>query len=123
MIVTIIKYFALSERNICEIKREKSLEKAKDMRMKVKRALFIRYICFYSLSLLLLAFFWYYFSSFGAVYQNTQIYLIKNIMISFGFSLIYPFFINFIPSILRIYSLKELNRELIYKISRIFQLI
>ena len=122
-IVTIIKYFALSERNIYEVKSEKSLDKAKDKVPKVKRTLLIKYICFYCLSLLLLAFFWYYFSSFGAVYQNTQIHLIKNIIISFSFSLIYPFVINFIPCILRIYSLKELNRECMYKTSRIFQLI
>ena len=48
-----------------------------------------------------------YLSSFGAVYQNSQFYLIKNILISFGFSLGYLFVINILPGILRIYSLKK----------------
>ena len=90
---------------------------------KVKRCLIIKYILFFLLSILFLLFFWYYLSSFGAVYQNTQIYLIKNILISFGLSLIYPFIINILPSIIRIYSLKNLNRQSFYKLSKIIQII
>ena len=102
---TVVKYFSLSERNILEIKKEKNIEDASDKMDKVKRCLIIKYLLFFILSILFLLFFWYYLSSFCAVYQNTQIYLIKNILISFGFSLVYPFAINLIPGILRIYSL------------------
>ena len=75
------------------------------------------------MNLVFLLFFWYYLSSFGAVYKNSQIYLIKNTVISYGFSLIYPFFINIFPSILRIYSLKRKENECKYKISRLIQII
>ena len=78
---------------------------------------------YFIISLLFLSFFWYFLSSFGAVYQNTQIYLIKNILISFGISMIYPFIINLLPTIIRIYSLNNLNRESMYKFSKFIQLV
>ena len=122
-ITTIIKYFSLSERNIGEIKKEKNSTTAANKAYKVAKCIKIKYIIFYCLSLLFLFFFWYYLSSFGAVFQNTQKYLIKNILISFSFSLAYPFIINIFPSILRIYSLKDSNRDCIFKLSIIIQFI
>ena len=122
-VFTIIKYFSLSERNIYEIKREKNINKANDKIDKIKRCIIIKYILFFILSILVLLFFWYYLSSFGAVYQNTQFYLIKNILISFGFTMVYPFMVNLIPAIIRINSLKNINRETLYKISKIIQII
>ena len=122
-LITVIKHFSLSERNIGEIAKQKSLDKASDKAFQVKKCIRIKYICFFCLCILFLIFFWYYLSSFGAVYQNTQIYLIKNILISFSFSLIYPFIINIFPAILRIYSLKESNEECNFKFSKIIQFI
>ena len=119
----IIKCIFLSDRNIYEIKMQKTYRKAIDKVSNVKRCLIIKYICFFVLSYIFLSFFWYYLSSFGAVYQNTQIYVIENTLISFSFSFIFPFAINIIPSLLRIYSLKEPKRELAYKISKYFQYI
>ena len=75
------------------------------------------------LGLVLLIFIWYYLSSFGAVYQNTQIYLIKNTFICLGFSLIYPFIISLFPAGLRICSLKNRNAECIFNISKIIHYI
>jgi hypothetical protein len=121
-IFIIIKYFSLSEKNICEV-RYISIRKSDNSIYKVKRCITIKYICFYILGLLFLLLFWLSLASFGAVYQNTQVFLIKNTLISFVFSLIYPFIINFIPCFFRIYSLKKSNRECIYKINNIIQLI
>ena len=90
---------------------------------KIKRCIIIKYILFYTLSIVFLFFFWYSLSSFGAVFQNTQKFLIMNAMISFCFSLIYPFIINLIPALLRLYSLKNSKRECIYKINRFIQFI
>ena len=119
---TLIKYFSLSERNIYEIKIE-NINNIYDKENKVKRCLCIKYIIFFILGILFLLFLWYYLSSFGAIYQNTQIYLIKNTLISFGFSLIYPFIINVFPAILRIYSLTNNNKKCLYKIVIFIQLI
>ena len=87
------------------------------------KLLFYKFILFFILSFIYLLFFWYYISSFCAVYENTQIHLIKDTLISFGLSLIYPFVIYLIPGIFRIPSLKTNKREKMYKLSKIIQLI
>ena len=121
--MTLIKYFVLSERNLLEIKNQKSLKKANDKITKVKGCLIIKNICYFIISIIFLTFFWYYLSSFCAVYQNSQVSLIKNTFISFIIGLIYPFIINLLPTFLRILSLKQGKRECIYKINLIIQLI
>ena len=118
----IIKYFFLSERNIYEIKNAEKIEIVNEKAYKAKKCLIYKYIIFFVAGTLFLLFFWYYLSSFGAVYKNTQIYLMKNVLISLGFSILYPFIINFVPAALRIYSLKKNNRNILYKINRIIQL-
>ena len=117
----IIKYFSLSERNLLELKNEKSIKKMNSLVPKVLRCLIIKYISYFALSIIFLSFFWYYISSFGAVFQNSQVYLIKNTFISFSLGLIYPFCIYLIPGIFRRISLKAKNRKFIYKISYILQ--
>ena len=74
---------------------------------------------------LFLIFFWFYISSFCAVYQNTQIYLIKDTIINFALSVIYPFGICLIPGILRITSLNanKKDKNCVYIFSKILQLI
>ena len=123
LIITIIKFISLSDRNISEIKKENYSEKLDELVFIVKKKLKIKYTCFFILSLVFMSFLWFYLSSFGAVYRNTQIYLIKNVLIDFGISLFYPFAINLIPGIFRIYSLKNQRKKYIYIISRIIQLI
>ena len=92
--------------------------------MKRKRKyLLIKFILFFILSFIFLILFLFYISCFCAVYKNTQLYLIKDTIISFCTSLIYPFIINLLPGLLRIPSLKEKNKSCIYKISKVIQLI
>ena len=69
--------------------------------------------------------FWYYLTCFNAVYKNTQVYLIENTFISFGFSLFYPFIINIIPTIVRNSSIhsSDKNKEYLYKVSQIIQVL
>ena len=124
IICSLIKFFSLSERDILTIKYEIKIEKAKNRARKVKRCLFIKYICFFVLGLVFLIFFWYYLSSFCAVYQNSQKYPFINTIISVTIALIYPFLINLIPGFLRIPSLKNKKKwECLYIISKIIQLL
>ena len=62
---------------------------------------------------------------FCAIYKNTQIYLIKDILISFSISLLYPFVIYLLPGIFRIPSLsnKKNKRQYLYAFSKILQMI
>ena len=81
----------------------------------------IKFGFFFVISFILLLGFWYYISCFCGVYENTQILLIKDSLISFGLSLIYPFFINLIPGLFRISALKAKkgDKDCLYKFSNI----
>ena len=104
-ITTIIKIIFLSERNIVKVRSQTSLNNAYTMSDEVKKKLVIKYIIFFISGSIFLVFFWMLLSSFGAVYQNTQILIFKNTLISFSLSLFFPFFINIFPCIFRICSL------------------
>ena len=122
-IMLLIKYSSLSQRNLIEVKNEDNIDKAKDKVTKTKRCLIIKYILFYIFSFIYLTLFWYYLSSFCAVYQNSQVYLIINTFISFGLYLLYPFIYNLLPCFIRIYSLKKnIKNVCIFKISKFLQI-
>ena len=82
-----------------------------------------KFILFFIICFLFLLLFWYYLGCFGAVYKNTQIHLIKDTLISFGLSLIYPLFLNLLPGIVRIPSLTSKDKKCMYKTSKIIQII
>ena len=119
--VTLIRYYSLSERFLMELKNEPNFKKTNNMVEGTKRCLIIKYIIFYALCFVFLTLFWFYLSSFCAIYQNTQIYVFKNTFISFGISIVFPIIYNLVPCCSRIYSLKN-EKECIYKISKILQL-
>ena len=122
IVIDVIRYFSLSERFLIEIRNEENKNKVSDLVSSSKRCLVIKYIVFYILCFIFLIFFWYYLSSFCAVYQNSQIFLVINTFISFGISNIFPLIYNLIPALIRIYSLKA-KKECFYKTNKILQLI
>ena len=121
----ILKNLSLSQSYILEIKREKAFKILSTKISNVMKCLKIKFFLYFILSFLFLLIFWYYISCFCVVYTNTQIHLIKDTFISFSLSLLYPFLISLIPGFLRIDSLKDenKNKEIMYKISKILQLI
>ena len=122
ILIAIAKSISLSQKNILKIKREKNEYSLRGKYVYVIKRLIIKLILFFVISILILILFWYYISSFCAVYKNTQIYLIKNVLISYIISLIYPFITNLLPGIFRIPSLKRKSGECLYKLSQIIQL-
>ena len=115
----IIKLFALSDKNIIDLKNIESRKKKNENILKVVRCLKIKFNIFFVIGFLFLCFCWYYISIFCCVYKNTQIILIKDTFLSFGFSLLYPFIINLIPGLLRIPALKSKNSPYLYFLSKI----
>ena len=85
----------------------------------------IKFCFFFIITFILLLIFWYYISCFCCIYQNTQIYLIKDSLLSFSISSIVPFFVNLIPGIFRIYALhsQKNDKSYIYKLSQIIEFI
>ena len=45
------------------------------------------------------------------LYENTPIYLIENTFISFGFSLMYPFIINILPTFIRMSAIHSSKKD------------
>ena len=119
----IVSYLSLSEKNIIQLKKEAFITEKKVENL--IKCLKIKFFLFFIMEFSLLLLFWYYLSCFCAVYKNTQIHLIKDTLISFGLSLIYPLLIYLLPGIFRIISLraKNANKECLYNLSKILQLI
>ena len=119
----IINLLALSESNINLLRRNNN---KKNIRTKAKDTigiLKIKFTFFFVINIALLVLFWFYLGCFCAVYKNTQIHLIKDTLISFGTSMIYPFGLFIIPGIFRIISLKGKNKNIMYNFSKIFELL
>ena len=76
---------------------------------------------FFLMQFLFLLFFWYFTSSFCAVYVNTQKHLFKNCIISFLFSMIFPFFYVIIITILRLVGIRKKNK-ILFNISKFLSL-
>ena len=121
IISSIIKYFFVSTRDILKIKYETNVDIASDKVEDLKKCIVIKYTSFFIVDVVFVIFFWYYLSSFCAVYKNSQICLIINTIICFSLSFLYPLIINLVPGIFRIISLKNRNNRLLFKISKIIQ--
>ena len=121
----ILKTLSLSERNILQIKHEKKIKNLDNTAKDVTKTLNYKFLIYFIISFILLLLFWYYLACFCAIYKNTQLHLIKDSIISFGLSLLYPLGFYLIPGIFRICSLRDpkKNKETIYKFSKIIQLI
>ena len=126
VIMSIIRYFSLSQKEILKLKHANSNKENINKRFEnTIKCLKIKFTIFFIIELSLLIFFWYYLSSFCAIYKNTQLFLIKDTLISFGFSLLYPLFICLLPGMFRIPSLKapKKDKKCLYKISKALQFI
>ena len=120
LIYYLIKFLSLSDKTIIELKQKKRKD-IKKMEEKVIESLKIKFILFFVLSFIFLIIFWYYLGCFCSIYINSQLFLIKDTLISFGTSLLYPIFTNLFPGIFRIYALKSDNKICIYKFSKFIQ--
>ena len=119
----IINFLSLSEKIIISLKNKTN--DIKEKKSKIIKCLKIKFILFFIFIFLFLLLFWYYISCFCAIYKNIQIHLIKDTLISFGLSTLYPVFLSLIPGIFRIPALKakKQDKECIYKFSKLIQLI
>ena len=117
----LLKTLALSNNAIINFKNDKSKDDIDKRKVELENNLKIKFILYFILSFIFLLFFWYYISMFGAIYPNTQYHLLKDALISFGLSLIYPLGIYLLPGILEFMLYLTLKRtENFYIISAKF---
>ena len=123
VISAIVKYLSLSEKHIISIKQLSSIKnidkKVKELIANLKR----KFILFFVITFLILLIFCFYISCFCGIYINTQIHLIKDTIIGFCLSFIYPFFICLLPGIFRIKALNagKKDKECMFKFSKLLQ--
>ena len=115
-----IEKISLTQNDILEIKHEKNKHNLNVRVLISLKRIKIKFICFFSLSIIFLALFWLYLSCFCAVYKNTQLYLVENSLICYLIFLILPFIFCIFPGFLRFSALKGPG-ECLYKISQIIQ--
>ena len=120
----------LTDKSIIKIKNQTKKELALKMKKNVIKCIKIKLGIFFVVNFILLTLFWYYLTCFNGVYQNTQIYLIENTFISFGFSLAYHIIINIFPSVVRYCSLAKKNTKnkikdgnFLFSLSKILQIL
>ena len=119
IIQQILRLLALPENRLIEIKNEFTLDIIKRQSGTIQKFMKIKFIIFFTVGFCLMIFFWYFISCFCAVFNNTQIILIKDTFLSFGVSMIYPFIYNLIPGCFRIIALrsKKQDKKCIYSVS------
>ena len=120
-----LQTLVLTDKNILQIKNQPTKENALKKKVEVLKCINIKFAIFFILNFILLILFGFYLTCFNGTYENTQIYLIKNTFISFGFSLLYPFIINIFPSSFRLISLNEKSKDksCLYSTSQIMQIL
>ena len=122
---TLLKLLALSNDAIIDFKSNKNKDDIKERGQSLNEKLNIKFVAYFILSFIFLLFFWYYISMFGAIYRNTQLHLLKDTVISFVLSLLYPFIIYLLPGLFRIPALSESKkkRECLYQFSNLLQML
>ena len=100
------------------LKISQSNEHTEEKINKVLKVTKIRLIIYFIITFILFLFYWYFISSFCAVYNNTQIIFIKDFITSFCLGLLYPFAIQLCFALLRKFTLKKNTkfRKLLYKL-------
>ena len=128
LIKNLLLLVAFPENDILEIKKveiEDNTKRNKEIQ-EVKTIVMIRCYLYFFSNIIFLCFIWIYISSFFMIFQNTQIYVIQNTLISFGISMVAPFILYFIPTFVKKIAMKgegSQGRYCLYILATIFQVL
>ena len=114
-------FLSLTDKHLYQIKNIKRKPKNIKKIFNIIKCIKIKLIFYFVFTFIFFGLYWYIISCFCAVYPNTQLAFIKDSLISFLLSLIYPFLLYLIPSALRLCAIrsKDIKCECIYKLSEI----
>ena len=120
---SLIKNLTLSQDAFVDLKQEDIKNIDKKYSKKLINILKIKFILFFIIAFLILGFFLYYIACFCGIYENTQLHLINDSVISLISSFFLPFGLYLLPGIFRISSLRveKPNRKFLYKLSSILE--
>lgn len=125
IIKTLLKKLSLTEKFFLALKQERNFRVLKEKATKARKGIKIKIAFFFIISFLHMFFFWYFICCFCAVYINTQLILIYDTLLSFLFSMIYPFGLYLIPCFFRISALRapKKDKKCLFWIDRMFAMI
>jgi len=116
---SLVKYFALNDREMSKISSEDNAENRKDLCQKALKIIKIKLYIMFAASILIIFLCWYYVSTFCAVFKNSQGNYFINLLFVFIIFNAWPFFSSLFAPIFRIKSLKNGLSERMYKFSQI----
>lgn len=119
-LLIMLKLICLTNNDIRKLKKLPDVNFAQKQAESILRSIKIRVIIYYILSFIFLIIFGYYILCFCSVFENTQIELVRSTFTSWLISLLYPFIVCFITSIVRDISRKC---KCFYGIKKILQLL
>ena len=119
-LLIMLKFICLTHNSVRVLRKFRDVEFARKKSICVLRCIKVRVAIYYILSFAFLSVFGYYVLCFCAIFENTQIQLVKSTLTSWLISLIYPLIICFITSIFRALAFK-CNNRILYLIKTLMQ--
>ena len=115
----IVRFVALSERDINKVINNKKEDDRKSTAFKTKQSIKIKTYILFVIASLLIGLCWYYVAAFCAVFKNSQGHYFINVLVAFIVCNIWPCVTSLIAPIFRIKSIRDGNSECMYKFSQI----
>ena len=122
IIKSIMLYLSLTDTDVIDIKDTRTISREE----KINRALIkvtSKTTLFFITNFMILTILWIYVGSFGVVFNNSQMFLIVNGIVTFCGVLLLPFLYCLLTAALRMKALNEKNKESLYKFSQFLELI
>ena len=124
ILLKLLELLISADNAIFKYKQNRSCENIYRKKKNLIYKLNIKFIIYFIIFFLFLLIFWYYISMFGAIYINTQYHLLKDVLITFVLSLVYPFVIHLFAGLFRILSLSNSKKDtkFLYNFSKVIQM-
>ena len=124
ILLKLLELLISADNAIFKYKQNRSCENIYRKKKNLIYKLNIKFIIYFIILFLFLLIFWYYISMFGAIYINTQYHLLKDVLITFVLSLVYPFVIHLLAGLFRILSLSNSKKDtkFLYNFSKVIQM-
>ena len=118
----ILKFISLTHNSIRSLRKIKNVKEAKEKSVCLLKCIKLRIFIYYILSFAFLIIFGFYVLCFCAIFENTQLILVKSTFTSWLISLIYPFIICFITSFFRSISF-ACESKCLYLVKQLLQML
>ena len=119
--LNILRFISLTHDSVRTLRQIADIHSAESKAECILKCIKIRIVLYYILSFIFLLIFGFYVLSFCAIFENTQIELVKSTFTSWFMSLLYPLIVCFIASIVRTMSFK-CKSKFLFTVEKIIQL-